>query len=180
MLANRYKKLGFEFEIDADNEKQVSLICQYFTKDELFEKDGYSFQKGLMLFGNTGIGKSDLIKLCRQNPTKDFSFINCRSVSAEFVVSGDEGIQRFCTENAWCFDDFGSEQAKNYFGNKIEVMEEVMLRRYDRGAPFNNTHITTNKTAIEIRDRYGDRLADRFRQMFNIIEFPVSAKSRRK
>lgn len=149
-----------------------------------------------MLFGNTGCGKTTIAKLLSNNPVRNYGVINCREVASEFAKGGDEALEVYYQSHkrtlyehsgmitmhsikAVCFDDFGAEPIKQYFGTKIEVMEDVMLRRYDKGRPFFTTHITTNKTTTEIRERYGDRIADRFREIFNIIEFPVNAKSRR-
>ncbi len=152
-----------------------------------------------MLFGNTGCGKTVLSKLFIHNPFIRYVVINCRKVASIFAIGGDEAILPYCDKRSYmgdggrpgtlvnkfdlqahCFDDLGAEPLKQYFGQKIEVMEEVILRRYDVGAPFYKTHVTTNLTAKLLRDRYGDRFADRCIEMFNVIQFPKEAESRRK
>jgi hypothetical protein len=181
----RAAKKGIDFVIDESNEGPIKLLCQYFSLSPQFEEDGRSLKKGLMLCGNLGTGKTLLMHLCRKNDFTEYIVVNCRKVASEFSTDGDMGIQPYKIHpkrfgNEYCFDDFGHEPIKYHYGSKIDVMEDVLLARYDFGSPFTHTHITTNKTANEIKERYGDRIADRFREMFNIIEFPLTAKSRRK
>jgi len=59
-------------------------------------------------------------------------------------------------------------------------MIEVILNRYDKHIEFFMTHMTSNLSPGEVKDRYGIRVFDRMREMFNIIDFPLDAKSRRK
>ena len=56
------------------------------------------------------------------------------------------------------------------YGDRINLMEELMLDRYDNKIPFDQTHITTNLTVDEIESRYGTRVRSRMREMFNLIE----------
>jgi DNA replication protein DnaC len=56
----------------------------------------------------------------------------------------------------------------------------VILKRYDRDLPYRTTHITTNLSADQLMERYDNRAMDRMRAMFNIIDFPITEKSRRK
>jgi DNA replication protein DnaC len=141
----------------------------------------YSLKKGIMLFGGCGVGKTLLMKLLRRNLLCNFSLMNCRVVAAEFARTGDEGIEKYCrvhSHEGICFDDLGIEPDKIYFGQQVNVMLEVMLRRYEQGA-FYRTHVTTNLTVKELAVRYGNRLTDRFKEMFNIVCFPETAMSRR-
>jgi DNA replication protein DnaC len=74
----------------------------------------------------------------------------------------------------------GTEANAKHYGHEKNVMAEIILNRYDNNLPYHCTHITTNLTADEIKAQYGTRVTDRIREMFNIIKFPVGAKSRRK
>jgi hypothetical protein len=89
-----------------------------------------------------------------------------------------------------CFDDLGTETipSKAYGEEKI-VMAEILMNRYEhfqmrseleqKPAHFNFTHITTNLSAHDIGLNYGTRVKDRFREMFNLIQFDNECKSRR-
>lgn len=42
------------------------------------------------------------------------------------------------------------------------------------------THATTNLSAPELKDYYGNRVRSRMREMFNLIEFDGGAKDKRR
>lgn len=58
-------------------------------------------------------------------------------------------------------------------------MGEILLLRYAK-CPGPYTHVTTNNTTDEFLDMYGVRVYDRMREMYNIVEWPADAESRRK
>jgi DNA replication protein DnaC len=80
----------------------------------------------------------------------------------------------------YCFDDLGTEETKSHFGNKINVMAEIILNRYDNKTAmgWEFTHVTTNLSADEIEQYYGSRVRSRFREMFNAIT--LNGNDRRK
>lgn len=179
--------------VDKYNESIIRLVCMYFTGDERFNLEGYSLKKGLCLFGGVGVGKTTLMKAMFKNQVQSYAVLMCRQIEDEFSKDGDSvlktyGVTRQTTVNGdpfghqvlgYCFDDLGTEPNGKYFGKDANVMAEIILNRYDNDLPFNQTHITTNLSIDEIRTRYGTRVTDRMRQMFNIITFPENAKSRR-
>ena len=59
-------------------------------------------------------------------------------------------------------------------------MAEILLSRYDlfvsKGIP---THLTTNLSASEIEDKYGNRVRSRMREMFNLVAFDKNAGDKR-
>lgn len=173
----------FPFVIDNENKAILETLCQYLSLNPEFEKDGMSLKKGILLMGSIGCGKTYIMKIITDAFRPKMKLVNCRKVASEYSMKGDEGIEKYIG-TAWdmrlpryCFDDFGTEPIKHYYGSQVNVMAEVLFRRYDYGNYY-KTFLTTNLTAGEIKDKYGDRLADRFREMFNVITFPES-KSRR-
>lgn len=182
------------FVIDSFNEEITWLLCLYFTKDERFELEGFKLDKGIMLFGGVGVGKTTLMKKLFKNQHQSFIIKMCREVEDEYAQDGDSiltayGHVRQASFNGdpfghrslgYCFDDLGTEPMGKYYGKQSNVMAEIILNRYDRDVPFNQTHLTTNLTIEEVKERYGSRVTDRMRQMFNLIGFKSDAPSRRK
>jgi DNA replication protein DnaC len=79
-----------------------------------------------------------------------------------------------------CFDDLGTEDTeKAHYGNRTNVMEKIILNRYDH-CRNKLTHFTTNLTAEQIKETYGLRVTDRLREMVNVLDFPTGTKSFRK
>lgn len=66
-------------------------------------------------------------------------------------------------------DDLGCEPAvvKSY-GTEVTPITELIYRRYDRMSP---TIVTTNLSKPGIRSMYGDRVADRFNEVFETIGY---------
>lgn len=183
-----------ELVIDPENEEVVRLLCFYFTNDERFELEGYSLNKGLCVFGGVGVGKTTIMRMFSRNQNQSYIMKMCRAIEDDFSQDGDKTLTQYsvvlnATTNTdpfghqtlgICFDDLGTEPLSKFYGKDTNVMAEIILNRYDRDLPYNLTHITTNLSINEITSRYGTRATDRMSQMFNLISFPETAKSRRK
>jgi len=196
---------GKAYVIDNDNRKIVELLCQYFAMDPEFEKSvdnngsSYSLGKGLALLGNVGIGKTHLMSFFLQNQNQSYTMANCRKIEGRWC---DEiamnprpqvgVIELYSSEIKTttkpfgqfalgvCFDDLGTETVPSKaYGEEKHVLAEILMNRYESGIPRNYTHITSNLSPHDIGIRYGTRVKDRFREMFNLISFPNDAKSRR-
>jgi DNA replication protein DnaC len=207
ILKNAKTPTGKKFTIDSDNKEIVKLICRYFSNDSEFEKTSdftgvpYSLSKGLALIGNVGVGKTMLMGFFHHNQNQSYLMANCRKLESKWVeqMSNKEkpntnvidqyaqAIPTTINGNPFghqvlgvCFDDLGTETvpSKAYGEEKI-VLQEILMNRYESGLPFNYTHITSNLSAHDIGIRYGTRIKDRFREMFNLIVFSNEAKSRR-
>lgn len=187
-LEEFYKK---EFSVDSENEEVVKNLFKYFANDQSFNGN---LEKGLFLMGGVGVGKTTLMKFFFKNQRRSFRIESCREVESKYATNGDSYLHKLSynmpvainadpfghKEIGMCFDDLGTEANGKHFGKEKNVMAEVLLNRYDNDLPYCSTHVTTNLTADEIKEQYGTRVSDRIREMFNIIKFPVAAKSRRK
>lgn len=183
-----YEFFSAQFDVDDENQIIVKNLCCYFTDDSRFRGD---LNKGLLLFGGVGTGKTTLMNFFRRNQKASYRVMSCREIESEFSSEGEKAVQNcsynidiaenpFCqTSIGLCLDDLGTETNGKFFGKEKNVMAEILLNRYQNVALI-YTHLTTNLSMDEIISQYGDRVADRFREMFNIIEFSAEAKSRRK
>ena len=67
-------------------------------------------------------------------------------------------------------DDLGTEESEYcQYGNRYKPLEELLSYRYERMLP---TIVTTNLSGKAIREKYGDRLADRFNEMMQVVTMP--------
>jgi DNA replication protein DnaC len=183
-IESRVPKIGLDkFEIDENNHSIIKLLCKYFTNDQSFETENFKLHKGIMLVGPVGCGKTTLLKLFSANQKASFQIMSCRRLADMYADLGPEILHRFSLEVniptsldtfyqnkiGLCFDDLGTENVKKNFGNASNVMEQIILNRYDNGVPFYFTHLTTNLTVDEIEQMYGTRVRSRMREMFNMI-----------
>jgi len=187
---NLFNFYSMQYNVDKDNEEVVKSICKYFSGDESFDGD---LDKGLILMGGVGVGKTSLMKFFIRNQRFSYKIESCRDVETNYAQLGDNYTDR-CSFNipvavnsdpfghqviGFCFDDLGTEANGKHYGKEKNVMAEILLNRYDNNLPYLSTHVTTNLTVDEIKTQYGSRVGDRMRQMFNQIQFPIKAKSRR-
>ncbi len=187
------KHIGKKFVIP-DNEKGIIFgMLAWFLQDELVAKEmNIDLNKGIMLSGPIGCGKTTLFNLMRKMPSgrKNFMMASTRQIVSEFMQSGYEVLENYSRGNLYndnrtpknyCFDDLGTETTSKYFGNDCNVMAEILLTRYDlfkeKGIM---THLTTNLTAGEIESIYGNRLRSRMREMFNLFGYDENSYDKRR
>lgn len=144
---------------------------------------GDSSQFGLLLYGGCGNGKSTFVKAFQQ-------ILNQLSITVDESAEYKEKYQiricdarhltRLCKDNysQWhnlcsqrmlAIDDLGTEPLEIMdYGNVYYPTTDMLTMRYDRQL---FTIITTNLTPQEIREKYGDRIADRLNEMMVKIVF---------
>ncbi len=189
-LEKRGKELyGQKFKIFEEDHSIIHKLIIYFIGNTTeAQKLGLDLNKGILLTGPVGCGKTTLMNLMRFVPPPERNYImkSCRDVSFEFIQEGYEIINRYSRMSfnnnhpkIYCFDDLGAEQSLKYYGNECNIMAEILLSRYDIFISQHMlTHITTNFSASEIETAYGIRVRSRMREMFNLISFGLSSDKR--
>ena len=149
-------------------------------------------EKGILLTGPVGCGKTSLMNLLRYLLPMDLRhrLYSCREISFEYSRDGHTAIHRYTKGSfsvkkfepiIYCFDDLGLENETQHYGNTCQVMAEIILSRYDYYHSFGmQTHLTTNLNSSEIEKQYGLRVRSRLREMFNLIAFPAETPDKRK
>ncbi|WP_366837314.1 hypothetical protein [Lutibacter sp.] len=148
---------------------------------------GIDTNKGILLSGPVGCGKTSLMKLLPHlAPHKtNYEMVPTRNIVFNFNAIGFEVIEKYSETKNYCFDDVGIEPIGKHFGADCNVMGEILLSRYDIFChPERSrriiTHITTNLNAQELEERYGNRVRSRMRQLFNLVAFESNSKDKRK
>jgi len=190
-LESKGKELyGNHFKIIEEDYPIIYKLIAYFIKDEqaCFQL-GVNLNKGILLSGPIGCGKTSLMNLMKYLTPSEFKFSikPCRDISFEFIQDGYNVIHKYSKgqlyksePKIYCFDDLGLENNLKYFGNECNVMAEILLSRYDLFISRQiQSHITTNLSATEIENQYGNRLRSRMREMLNLIAFSSHTKDKR-
>lgn len=184
------------FAVDATNKPVLEAVLAYFVRNESeCQNVGINPQKGLLLLGPVGCGKTTTMQLFADSR---YRLIATRDIARTFLREGHSVLERYGAKSyrtkhhgygpvlqynqplTYCFDDVGVEANAKHYGNDCNVMAEILLDRYDQFVRHGMlTHLTTNLNAEELERLYGDRVRSRLREMFNLICFPPEAKDRR-
>jgi DNA replication protein DnaC len=189
-----------EFEVDRHNQPIFELLCHYFAHDDKFVYEAASMgvnspslEKGILIAGNFGVGKTWLMRLFARNQLQVFAVHNAKHIADLFEKDGADSQAQFIdpprlpvndAQNFYhekmglCIDDMGTEREKNHYGNKKSVIGDLIELRYDRKATGHLLHITTNLNAEQLKEAYGGRVTSRLREIMNIIQ--LTGEDRRK
>lgn len=175
--------------------QNLEPILYYFAKDERFFECANltrlsepSFEKGLLIIGAFGNGKTSVMKVF-ESIFREIKGTGFKGYSANEVVTMFEKISNEdgeCTRKEFesimfngirYFDDLKTERIASNYG-KVNIFKDILEERYNRNS---KTHITCNfkegfngniKVGIdEFGEKYGGRVYDRVFEMFNIVEF---------
>jgi DNA replication protein DnaC len=179
------QKYGASFSIRKEDLPILHKLISYaIASEENCENHGLDLNKGILLTGPVGCGKTSLITLLPQFMYTHQKYLvkNTRDIASEFHKEGFEIIHRYGRrEKPFCIDDLGVEHNIKHFGNECNTIGEILLQRYDMHVNYGIvTHATTNLNADELEDIYGIRVRSRLRSMFNLISFPEGTEDKRK
>jgi len=185
---------GETFLVDPQDYEVIFKILIYTIKDaKNARRYNIDLNKGILLSGPVGCGKTSLMKLINYMIPKADRYLmkSCREIGYDFIAQGYQVLHSYSYQSfkmkegtkvpkVYCFDDLGTENSLKYYGNECNVMAEILLSRYDLFIQRDMiTHITTNLNAQEIEAIYGNRVRSRMREMFNLISFSDGSKDKR-
>lgn len=185
-----------EFFLDEKNTKFFDILCSYFIGDETeFQRlcatigvEMPSIKKGLLIPGNCGVGKSWMLSLFRKNARQVYYIRSAKDIANAFLQSEDKTIPAEYIDlyknpindaatfyqpiAGLCIDDMGAENKKNSYGNVVNVIGDLIEARYFKGNTGVFLHASTNLSAAQLKEFYGERVVSRMREIFNFIELP--------
>ncbi|MFD1315213.1 ATPase [Namhaeicola litoreus] len=171
------------FTLHKTDKDLLLKLCAYFLNDhQLCKQFNIDPNKGILLTGPVGCGKTSFMKLLSTitPKKKTFDLIPARNITFEFSNQGFSVIEKYGNHKSYCFDDLGVEPNGRHFGAECNVMGEVLLSRYDLFVNHKvKTHATTNLNAQELENRYGNRVRSRMRAMFNLVGLDNLVKDKR-
>lgn len=169
----------------------IKSLFLYFTGNKRFEESsGHSLHKGIYLLGPIGVGKTITMRAfeylrrafheATNAPYLDKGMITVVpsiSLVTNYNLNGEESLRSIVNIPGLCIDDLGNEEIGHHFGNKRDVVSQIIQMRYNTGAL---THATSNIKPTDLRQKYDERVIDRMREMFNVVKFDLNGKSMRR
>lgn len=158
---------------DSNTRNNISRIARHLVAPKKF---------GLMLAGTCGNGKTSLLKAI-QSAT---NFLNLKYevrsdkeekiaisiIDVKDIIANCKDYQMMEVYKKTPYlgiDDMGKEPKEVLdYGNVCNPVIDLIEYRYDKQL---TTFITTNLTPDEFKDKYGERITDRFREMIEKIVF---------
>lgn len=163
---------GGTVEYDEMTTKNLRLVAETLTGD------GHKF--GLLLAGTCGNGKTTTMRAVQSvvkllNNTyynRSGQRIGNRLLEAKEItqLSDKDGqLTVYKTVPVLFLDDLGREPTEVLkYGNVSSPITELLEYRYNQRL---TTIVTTNLEPSEVRQKYGDRIADRFNEMFALVSY---------
>lgn len=177
-------KMAPDFIIKPENQAVIFTIFRYFLQQPDFNAFGViknkpGLNKGLLVYGDYGVGKSTLFDTIHevgkvivtrtQNTQLWFPRISTIHLLTRYYEAQKDATNNFKLENYYrgklYLDDLGKEE-KAY--NREEILGKVLFERHRRKL---KTFVTTNENPSAIAERYGNHIGDRLPEMFNIIKW---------
>lgn len=157
--------------VNDDNKKLITALCFFVSGDDRFEKDlNYSFKRGLLIRGSTGIGKTHIVRCVESNELNPILTISMLDISDEIKATGEYRLVMGDRKIIY-LDDVGTEEPVIYhYGTKIMWFKQLIETAYLKSKSFSNIIISTNLNFSAISERYGFRVASRMREMFNVVD----------
>ena len=159
--------------VESDNIKQmIARLAAFMTS-----RDSSKF--GVLMCGTYGNGKITLryalrsvvsyLADCNYVERQKLIVYDARKLAKIYKDRDPEKFEDVCREKLLAIEDMGKEPTEELnYGSIISPITELLEARYD-AQRF--TTITTNLTPKEIREKYGNRIADRFNEMMCVLNF---------
>ena len=162
-----------KFIVDSGNEQAIDLIISYFFRLDEFEKFGGTFDKGLLLKGNPGVGKDMMMDVMAS--IFSFQVTDVDHLDRIYMIKGIEALDAYgeLRNNLIHIQDIGNENEKTYhYQQPLNTVDWVIRGSYkiflSKGIKI---HISSNLDDKQRKQMYGERLNSRMDQMFNHIIF---------
>lgn len=164
---------GRAFTYDDETRANIEALAEALTADKP--------KQGIMLAGNVGNGKTTLIQALKatikiakmqgwfENDAQTGLRITDARDIAKLVAIDPKEFDAIRRTALLAIDDMGKEPAEVLdYGNAYNPVIELMEYRYNEQL---FTIISTNLTPKQVREKYGNRIADRFNEMMCVIAF---------
>jgi DNA replication protein DnaC len=184
-VVNAGKRVVSNFIIN--NRDVYAQLHQYFHGQGQLDQN-----KGIALTGTYGVGKSTIFRVFHEYLRTKYPFN-----SNLFIIISIEDLISELNENDWVnkkytnnnkedmrggkyndprhilVNEFGFQYNIKSFGTDVnELIEAWLMKRYDIFQQQKKlVHITTNFSKKELESKFHPKIVDRFKEMFNFIEY---------
>lgn len=165
---------GMQYKPSDETNRQLERVATWLTEGN---------KVALLISGKCGNGKTTLARAIMglvnyTDPRNSYGDrISMYMVNAKDVVEQSKGhdekqrqlYKNHCTTDMLAIDDLGTEPTEVLqFGNISNPITDLLSIRYDKQL---FTVITTNLTPEQLKEKYGERVYDRLKEMACVLAF---------
>lgn len=177
MRHNSVARLGKKLEVTPENLPTIKALCFFLARDDRFftelkddRKKPFDPLKGLLIRGNSGTGKTHLVRCAEDNGLNPILTLSMLDITEMVEEDGGYSIDMQGRKIIY-LDDVGTEEAEvKHFGTMKLWFNNFIQKTYLKTKCYNHLIITTNKNFKGIQEQYGYRVASRMREMFNVVD----------
>jgi DNA replication protein DnaC len=169
LIRTHYISKHSQFIENSNQQNYFKALSYFLSGDPLLEKEmGFSSKKGLLILGESGMGKTETLKAVKSNPVTPLTMFSMIEVAGYIRETGSFDLP---LDRIIVLDDVGCEPVPiKYYGTDIRWFADFIEDRYINQESYSNLIITTNYGGDQIQELYGYRVRSRLREMFNVIE----------
>jgi DNA replication protein DnaC len=169
---------AYRIEVERRGRKYLQTSDLYTHLEDIAQWLTDGKECGLLLMGGVGNGKTTMLKALRSvvklaklefmNDTLYVKYIDSNELT-RICCEDYQSFRKVCNAPLLALDDMGAEpvEVKDY-GTVRNPIVELIQYRYSEMLP---TLISTNLGHDVLKERYGLRLYDRFREMMHVVVF---------
>lgn len=185
MKHNSENRFGKPLDETPENLPVIKALCFFVARDDRFFtelKDDkgkpYDPLKGILIRGNSGTGKTHLVRCCEDNGLNPILTLSMIDITETIKDDGKYSIPSRGQKIIY-LDDVGTEEpVVNHYGTKVTWFKNFIEKASLKNKCYNHLIITTNLNWQGIGEAYGYRVESRMREMFNVID--LTGKDRRR
>ena len=148
----------------------LALIASGTGIKSIAEKAGIDLNKGLLVVGSVGTGKTTAFELAKAVGAIKFRTASCIDIAKDASRGGYEAIETWEKGTVY-FDDLGIEPSAISYGQRIEPIQDLIFARYQLHQREGKlTHFSSNLSLDELADKYDRRVVDRLKGICNVIQ----------
>lgn len=187
------RQLHKDFNLDEPRRREIYEKAFYvFSGSEKALTLGMKPDKGLLMNGDLGVGKTTLMRVMQRlfkDTCRRFKWVSAKDIKDMLDEVKPAEIKLWYGKSLKCdlyLDDIGVGQAThNNYGNQVNLIGELIMDRYELYVSDGfKTHLSTNLLTdiskdqreltpglVTVKDLYGDRVLDRMVEMTNLISW---------